>query len=93
MNTQEEIYSDLRDFLKKNCRGTGMSQDPIERTLSELSDVIHDLDRRWLEFPFNAERNKTLRFLRNLCVLYYDDLIGDNLTEEQKLELCKRLVK
>ena len=70
-----------------------MLDNPIKRTLSELSDVIDDLDRRWMEFPFNTERNKTLRFLRNLCVLHYDELIGNDLTEEQKLELCKRLVK
>lgn len=93
MNEQEEIYNDLRDMLEKNCRGTSVPDDPIERTLSELSGAIHELDRRWLQDPFNVEQTKALRYLRNQCTRYYDDLIGNDLTEEQKLELCKRLVK
>ena len=70
-----------------------MLDNPIERTLSELSDAIHELDRRWLQDPSNIEQTKALRFLRNQCCRYYDDLIGNDLTEEQKLELCKRLLK
>ena len=70
-----------------------MLDNPIERTLSELSEAIHELDRRWLQDPSNVEQTKTLRYLRNQCLRYYDDLIGNDLTEEQKLELCKRLLK
>ena len=70
-----------------------MLDNPIERTLRELRKTIHELDRRWLQDLSNAEQTKALRFLRNQCTRYYDDLLGNDLTEEQKLELCKRLVK
>lgn len=70
-----------------------MLDNPIKRTLRELDRAIHELDSRWLQDPFNVEQTETLRFLRNQCVLYYNDLIGNDLTEEQKLELCKRLVQ
>lgn len=70
-----------------------MLDNPIKRTLRELSNAIHELDSRWLQDPFNVEQTETLRFLRNQCTKYYDDLLGNDLTEEQKLELCKRLVK
>lgn len=70
-----------------------MLDNPIKRTLRELSETIRELDRRWLQDPFNVEQTKALRFLRNQCMMYYNDLIGNDLTEEQKLELCKRLLK
>lgn len=65
----------------------------IKKTLAELSKAIHELDSRWLQDPSNAEQTETLRFLRNQCCLYYSDLLGNDLTEEQKLELCKRIVR
>ena len=65
----------------------------IQKTLSELSKAIHELDNRWLQDPFNVEQTETLRFLRNQCCLYYDDLLGNNLTEEEKIKLCHELVK
>lgn len=70
-----------------------MLDNPIERTLSELSKAIHELDSRWLQEPSNVEQTVALRYLRNQCCLYYNDLLGNDLAEEQKLELCKRLLK
>lgn len=65
----------------------------IQKTLAELSKAIHELDSRWLQDPFNVEQTKTLRFLRNQCVLYYDNLLGNDLTEEEKIKLCHEIVK
>ena len=65
----------------------------IKTTLAELSKAIHELDNRWLQNPFNVEQTKTLRFLRNQCCLYYSDLLGNDLTEEEKIKLCHELMK
>lgn len=65
----------------------------IQKTLAELSKAIHELDSRWLQDPSNAEQTETLRFLRNQCCLYYSDLLGNDLTEEEKLKLCHEIVK
>ena len=65
----------------------------IKKTLAELSKAIHELDSRWLQDPSNTEQTETLRFLRNQCCLYYSDLIGNDLTEEEKIKLCHELVK
>lgn len=65
----------------------------IQKTLAELSKAIHELDNRWLQDPFNTEQTETLRFLRNQCSLYYDNLLGNDLTEEEKIKLCHEIVK
>jgi len=65
----------------------------IQKALAELSKAIHELDSRWLQNPFNVEQTKTLRFLRNQCCLHYSDLLGNDLTEEEKIKLCHELVK
>lgn len=65
----------------------------IQKALAELSKAIHELDNRWLQDPSNAEQTETLRFLRNQCCLYYDNLLGNDLTEEEKLKLCHEIVK
>ena len=69
----------------------------IKRTLCELDRAIDEIDRQLENPPVSpvsfSEQISILRFLRNQCCLYGADLIGNDLTEEQKLELCKRLVK
>lgn len=65
----------------------------IKKTLAELSKAVHELDSRWLQDPSNTEQTETLRFLRNQCCLYYSDLIGNDLTEEEKIKLCHEIVK
>jgi len=69
----------------------------IKRTLRELNRAVGEIDRQLENPPVSpmsyTEQISILRFLRNQCCLYYLDLIGNDLTEEQKLELCKRLVK
>ena len=65
----------------------------IKKTLAELRKAIHELDSRWLQNPFNVEQTKTLRFLRNQCCLYYSDLVGNDLTEEEKIKLSHKLIK
>ena len=69
----------------------------VKRTLCELDRAIGEIDRQLENPPVSpvsfTEQMSILRFLRNQCCLYGAELIGNDLTEEQKLELCKRLVK
>lgn len=69
----------------------------VKRTLCELDRAIEEIDRQLENPPVSpmsyTEQISILRFLRNQCCLYGADLIGNDLTEEQKLELCKRLVE
>jgi uncharacterized Fe-S cluster-containing radical SAM superfamily protein len=72
-----------------------MLDNPVKRTLRELDRAIEEIDRQLANPPASplsfTEQISILRFLRNQCMMYYNDLIGNDLTEEQKLELCKRL--
>ena len=69
----------------------------VKRTLRELDRAIEEIDRQLENPPVSpmsyTEQISILRFLRNQCCLYGAELIGNDLTEEQKLELCKRLVE
>ena len=82
----------LRKLFEENGLHPG-----IKRTLDELDRAIDEIDRQLRNPPISpmsyTEQMSILRFLRNQCCLYCADLIGNDLTEEQKLELCRRLVK
>lgn len=69
----------------------------IKRTLCELDRAIDEIDRQLENPPVSplsfTEQMSILRFLRHQCCMRRSDLIGNDLTEEQKLELCKRLAE
>lgn len=69
----------------------------IQKTLAELDRAIDEIDRQ-LECPPACpvpytEQVTILRTIRNMCCFYASDLLGDTLTEEQKLDLCRKIVK
>lgn len=68
----------------------------IKKTLAELDRAINEIDRQLRNPPVSpmsyTEQITILRTIRNMCRLYYTDLFGDDLTEEQKLELCKKIM-
>ena len=69
----------------------------VKRTLCELERAIGEIDRQLENPPVSpmsyTEQISILRFLRNQCCLYGADLIGNDLTEEEKIKLCHKLVK
>ena len=69
----------------------------IKRTLRELNRAAGEIDRQLENPPVSpmsyTEQISILRFLRNQCCLYGADLIGNDLTEEEKIKLCHKLVK
>lgn len=69
----------------------------IQKTLAELDRAINEIDRQ-LENPpacpvSYTEQVTILRTIRNMCCFYASDLLGDDLTEEQKLDLCRKIVR
>ena len=69
----------------------------VKRTLCELERAIDEIDRQLENPPVSpmsyTEQMSILKFLRRQCCMHRSDLIGNDLTEEQKLELCKRLAE
>jgi hypothetical protein len=69
----------------------------IQKTLAELDRAIDEIDRQLRHPPTSpmpyTEQVTVLRTIRNMCCMYYADLFADDLTEEQKLDLCRRIVK
>ncbi len=69
----------------------------VKRTLCELDRAIDEIDRQLTNPPAcpvsYTEQVTNLRIIRNMCSLYGANLIGDDLTEEQKLDLCRKIVK
>lgn len=69
----------------------------IKRTLCELERAIDEIDRQLENPPVSpmpyTEQVTILRTIRNMCYLYRSDLIADDLTEEQKLDLCRKIVR
>ena len=69
----------------------------VKTTLCKLEIAIDEINRQIVNPPVSplsfTEQMFILRFLRHQCMMYHSDLIANKLTEEQKLELCKRLAE
>lgn len=69
----------------------------VKRTICELEIAIDEINRQIKSPPVSpmsyTEQIFILRYLRHSVIMYRSDLIGNELTEEQKLELCKRLAE
>ena len=67
----------------------------VKTTICKLEIAIDEINRQIKNPPVSpmsyTEQIFILRYLRHSVMMYRSDLIANKLTEEQKLELCKRL--
>ena len=85
------------DEIDRQSRYPSDQNPVIQKTLMELDRAIDEIDRQLQHPPVSpmpyTEQTTILRTIRNMCSLYGADLLGDDLTEEQKLDLCRKIVR